>query len=84
MGAAHGFKQVDIGVDMVWVIDRIVNGVAVCECLETGETMSITPPQGAKEGHVLRGEGQGFVVDQAMTKQRQAEMATRLNRLFER
>ena len=69
---------------MIWVIDRIVNGRAICECLESGETRNISLPKGAKEGHVLRQDGEGFIVDHNLTKQRKGELKTRLNRLFEK
>ena len=82
MGAADGFKQAYFRVMTMLVIDKIVDGVALCECLTTGDVFHIVPPKRAREGHVVRREGDSFVIDQEETKRRRAELASRLNILF--
>jgi len=72
---------------MVYVVDRIEEGVAVCENLETGEKLELDAQKflnGAKEGDVIRHGADGYVIDTDFTKQRKAELADRLNRLFEK
>jgi len=63
------------------------NGIAICECLESGDRLELEInhlPENAKEGDVIRREGDGYVVDQALTKQRKDELTDRMNRLFKK
>ncbi|MCL2854574.1 MAG: DUF3006 domain-containing protein [Defluviitaleaceae bacterium] len=70
---------------MVWVIDRIVDGTAICECLETTKTVKIMKanlPKDAKEGHIIRREGEAYAIDHIATERRQANLTNRMNKLF--
>ena len=72
---------------MAYIIDRIENGVASCECLETGDKLEIAAsnlPKGAKEGDAIRNDGAGYTIDSAFTKQRKAELSDRLDKLFKK
>ena len=72
---------------MVYAIDRLDNSVAVCECLTSGKRFELDVqnlPRGAKEGDVLRRDGNGYVVDSALTKQRRDELTDRMNMLFKK
>lgn len=69
------------------MIDRIIDDIVICECINSGEVIQIPKkqlPKGVREGHVLRQEGDGFVMDQKITQQRQTDLDKRLNRLFEK
>jgi len=66
-----------------YVIDRIISGIAVCECLESNEIIEIATPKGAKEGDVIRKTKNGFVVDEKSTQSRRKNMQDRLQKLFE-
>ncbi|MCL2170411.1 MAG: DUF3006 domain-containing protein [Defluviitaleaceae bacterium] len=66
-----------------YAIDKITNGIAACECLETGETIEITPPAGAKEGDLLHPARDGaFTINHEATKDRRKNLEARLQRLF--
>ena len=67
---------------MNYVIDKIVNGTAVCECLESDEKIEIAPPKNAKEGDVLKLVNNKFIVDAEATKHRQNALNARLQKLF--
>ncbi|MCL2376817.1 MAG: DUF3006 domain-containing protein [Defluviitaleaceae bacterium] len=73
---------------MIYVIDRIENGIGVCECLETGAKLEISRahlPKGAKEGDVIRRlHENSFAIDIELTKKRRDSMSDRMNRLFEK
>ena len=73
---------------MIYVIDRIENGIAACECLETGFVLEINQknlPKSAREGDVIRRQDKNlFVVDVELTKKRRDSMTDRVNRLFGR
>jgi hypothetical protein len=72
---------------MVYIIDRIENGIAVCECMESGSMLEIAIanlPKGVSEGDAIRGDDGSYILDSAMTKQRKTEMANRLDRLFKK
>jgi hypothetical protein len=72
---------------MVYAIDRIDNGIAVCESLDSGEKLEVESrllPAGAREGDVIRRSGDVFVVDVEFTEQRKQEMTERMERLFEK
>lgn len=70
---------------MTYAVDRIENGIVVCEALDSGERAEFpkekTPP-GLREGDVLRVEDGAFIIDEARTQQRKAELSKRLNGLF--
>ena len=70
---------------MAYVIDRIENGLAICECIETGERFDVemrSLPKGAQEGVVINRDGERFSIDPDATMQRKVELSDRLNRLF--
>jgi len=73
---------------MIYVVDRIENGIAACECLDTGAVLEISKknlPKGAREGDVIRQLSEGyFVVDVELTKKRRDSMIGRMNKLFAR
>ena len=73
---------------MIYVIDRIENGIAVCECLETGAVLEISKknlPKGAREGDVIRRQDEhSFSIDAELTKKRRENLTNRMNRLFKR
>ena len=67
-------------------IDRIENGIAVL-INESGERKeySVTDlPDGIREGSVLREVGEGFVLDDALTKSRRNDLASRARKLFKK
>jgi len=66
----------------MWVIDRITDDIAVCECLESGKTIQIPLPKGAKEGHILRQDGKVYIIDHEKTQQRLTTLTNRMNKLF--
>ena len=73
--------------DRLYAIDRIERDIAVCECLQTGERITLDvsalPPK-AKEGDLIRREGEGFFIDKARTEERLRKLTNRMNRLFDR
>jgi hypothetical protein len=69
---------------MSWVIDRIESDIAVIEQIGTDEVMEVPKanlPKGAREGIVLRDDGNGLQIDQEETKSRIARMREKFNRL---
>ncbi len=54
---------------MILVIDRIEEGIAVCET-EEGALIRMPVPAGAREGDVLRKTLDGFQVDPEETRRR--------------
>ena len=72
---------------MHYIIDRIESGIAVCNCMTTGEDIEIPvselPPR-SKEGDVLIKSDSGYVFDAELTAQRRANLTDRMNRLFDR
>ena len=72
---------------MVYVIDRIESGIAICESLETEANLEVAVddlPHGAKEGDVIRKVEGNYIIDSELTRQRKTELSTRLNRLFKK
>jgi len=70
-----------------FVVDRIVGGTAICECLETGEKIELDAkkrPPNCREGDILRTTNDGCVVDIEATRKRKEQLSERLNRLFTR
>jgi len=65
-----------------YVIDKITEGIAHCECLETGAKIEIMPLAGAKEGDVIRPTSKGHTIDREATKNRIEKMQARLKGLF--
>ena len=74
--------------EKIYVIDKIESGIAICECMKTGEIIELTAknrPKGAKEGDIIRLlPNDGFEIDHTLTTQRQKTLADRINRLFRR
>ena len=73
---------------MTYIIDRIESGIAVCECMTTGEAVEINTknlPGDAREGDVIREDTEGsYIIDIALSKQRLADLTARMNALFKR
>jgi len=69
-----------------FAIDRIVESIAICECLQTAKRLEIeikNLPDGVKESDVLHQRDDGvFVMDAEFGTQKTAEMTARLNKLF--
>jgi len=67
----------------ILIVDRIEEGVAVCE----GEGGSFTHiplsalPRGIREGDCLRPEGDGYVIDKEETARRRAALKSLFDRL---
>lgn len=63
------------------IIDRIEEGIAVCEG-DNGEKRSLTqfPPE-AKEGDVLTKTDEGWKVDAVQTEKRREEVLKRVRRI---
>ena len=72
---------------MHFIVDRIESGVAVCNCMSTGEDIKLQaselPPK-TKEGDVLSKNGDTYVYDKELTQKRLARLTERVNRLFDR
>jgi len=71
----------------MYIIDRIESGIAVCESVESNVTFEIAMTaiqKNAKEGDVIKKNGDFYVIDAAVTKSRKAELTTRLDRLFKK
>ena len=70
-----------------YAVDRIEGGMVLCECIETGAPLTVDiahlPPD-IKEGDIIRQDGDGFVLDQAQTKNWHRQLTDRLNGLFDR
>ena len=72
---------------MMYAIDRIEGGIAVCENLSGGDTFNINTkalPHDAKEGDIVKKIGDTYVIDRALTEERKAALNNRMNRLFKR
>ena len=69
----------------MYILDRIENGIAVIEA--DGEMLNIPAeqlPNGAKEGDVLRMDGESISVDEQATASRKEAMRRRLKSLFQK
>ena len=70
---------------MVYAIDRIFDGIAVCESLDSGDNFEIAicnlPPD-VKEGDIIRRDADGYVVDTELTKRRKVELTAWMERLL--
>ena len=72
---------------MTYVIDRIENGVAVLECMTTGEAIEVSQrnlPKTAREGHILHKDGDTFNIDREATQKRRGQLQERLERILNR
>ena len=71
---------------LTFIIDRIEEGIAVCENTETGAPVEIAAnllPKAAKEGDIIRKDSENtYTIDHAASKQRLAKLTERMNRLF--
>lgn len=70
--------------DMIYVIDRIEEGIAVLVC-DSGEKMEVplsSLPAGAHEGSCLRPCEQGFALDGGEEAARKRRIEQKLNALF--
>jgi len=72
---------------MSLIIDRIENGTAVCECMQSGRIVKIDTahlPKSAKEGDVIRKDADTYVVDAATSAERRERLNARMHRLFDK
>ena len=73
--------------DKTYAVDRITDGTALCECIETGIRLTVDiahlPPD-TKEGDLIRREGAGFMIDKAQTEARHQQMRDRLSGLLDK
>ena len=72
---------------MTYVIDRIEDGIAVLECMDTGEIIEILQrslPRTAREGHILQKDGDAFIIDREATQKRRVELRERLEKILQR
>ena len=74
---------------MKYIIDRIEDGRAVLECMETDQSMDIDAlelPKEAKEGDIVckddESGGGDYIIDHALTEERRARLTKRMNDLF--
>lgn len=71
----------------MYIIDRIEEGIAVCESI-TGEIeIEIAKkdlPKGAKEGDIVCQTESGYILDKEASERRRLEMKARLHKLFEK
>lgn len=70
--------------DMIYVIDRIEEGIAVLVC-DSGEKMEVPLsglPAGAHEGSCLRPCEQGFILDEGEEATRKRRIERKLNALL--
>lgn len=72
--------------EKTYIIDRIEGDIAVCECTQTGERLKFNTknlPCDIKEGDVIRKDTENiFAIDIAQSKQRMANLTSRMNSLF--
>lgn len=72
---------------MTLIIDRIIDKIAICECMKTSAKVKIATknlPQAAKEGDIIRKIDDTYIIDSAASKQRLTDMTNRMNALFAR
>ena len=72
---------------MTYVIDRIEDGIAVLECMTTGEIIEIpkeTLPKTAREGHILQRDGDTYIIDRGATQKRREQLKERLEKILRR
>ncbi|MCL2284988.1 MAG: DUF3006 domain-containing protein [Firmicutes bacterium] len=73
-----------------YVIDRVEDGTVVIEILSDAREIEFVEipraalPKGVREGDVLHKDGDGYVIDRAMTKKRRDEVQARLKRLYDK
>ena len=70
-----------------YIIDRIEDGIAVLECLETNEIIEMPRnqlPKGCREGLMLQKEGDSYTIDHHATKKRRENMQSRLEKLLKK
>ena len=72
---------------MTYVIDRIEDGIAVLECMETQEIIEIPQdrlPRGCREGQLLQKDGEAYTIDHAATNKRKENMQSRLDAILKK
>ena len=72
---------------MTYVIDRIEDGIAVLECMETNEIIELPRkelPKGCREGLMLTKDGDSYTIDHEATKKRKENMQSRLEKLLKK
>ena len=74
--------------EKTFIIDRIVGEIAICECMSSGRQIEIgikNLPGDVREGDIIREDGEStYIIDLALSKQRLAEMTSRMEALFRR
>jgi len=72
--------------DKTYTIDRIENGIAICECLQTGVRITVDvkylPPE-AKEDQILRQVGESFVIEETHTGQMLFDLTNQIEQLLD-
>jgi len=74
-------------VNKTYAIDRIEDGIALCECLHSSVHITVdvkSLPPDAKEGDIILQNGNSFALDQAQTAKRHKNLTDRMNKLFEK
>jgi len=70
-----------------YVVDRIEDGIAVLECIQTNEVIEMPRgelPKGCREGLMLQKGSGGYAIDQEATKKRREMIQSKLDRLLKR
>ena len=75
-------------IEKTYIIDRIENNKAICECVVSGVKIEINTknlPADAKEGDAIRKDSENtYIIDLALSKQRLADLTARVDMLFKR
>jgi len=72
---------------MTYLIDRIEGGIAVLEAVTTNEIIEVPKenlPKTAREGHVLRKDGDTYTIDREATNKRREQLRERLENILKR
>ena len=70
-----------------YIIDRIEDGIAVLECMETNEIIELPRselPKGCREGQMLTKDGDCYAIDHEATQKRRENMQSRLEKLLKK
>ncbi len=65
----------------MYIVDRIIDGILICEIYETGEIVKFETNVKAKEGDVVKIVDDKVVIDYELTKQRKLKIAEKFKRL---
>jgi len=70
---------------MTYVIDRIIEDIAVCESLSDDTSIELSRsqlPKNAREGDVIIHDGTAYHIDQVATAKRRKDLQARFSKLF--